>query len=272
MQLSEQSIKNLAPIVCGDCSYTPYLTGHNLVELFNRYSFSDVYEAGFPSRWRYTEDSIKKINNSPLLKQLIEEILDPRRFHSSKISIEEVIEKVNNFLKYDSYELRKTGHFYKVLDFNGTLVQPKTITHIGHEFVEEQIEKCQTKIFEGDYSGAITNARTLIEAILIEIIEKHEGKEIKNSGDVPNLYKQVKKILNLETNKSTIPDTIIQILSGLDSITSGLAGLSNSSADRHATKFKTAKHHAKLSVNCAMAFCDFLIECMEYQKEKNKNS
>ena len=270
MQVSEQVIQNLAKVVCGDCGYTPYLSGPNLVRLFNEYGFNNGYESGFPSRWKYTEDCVRELNNKSKLKKLIEEISDPRRFHNLGISVENAVEQMNDFLKYDGYELKKVGNFYKVSDLNGRLVEPETIIGIGHEFAEEQIEKCQTKILAGDFNGAITNARTLIEAVLIEIIEKHEGKDIKSSGDVMNLFKQVKKILNLEVDKSTMPDTIIQILSGLDSITSGISGLSNSSADRHANKFKTAKHHAKLAVNCAMTFCDFLIDSMEYQKTKKK--
>ncbi len=63
----------------------------------------------------------------------------------------------------------------------------------------------------------------------------------------------------MEIDKDSLPDTIIQILSGIDSVVKGLAGLSNDSADRHATKFQTKKHHAKLAVNAAITISDFLI-------------
>lgn len=65
-----------------------------------------------------------------------------------------------------------------------------------------------------------------------------------------------------------MPPTTIQILSGLDSITGGLAGLSKNSGDRHANKFKTMKHHAKLAVNSSMTLVDFLLDSMEYQNNK----
>ena len=94
------------------------------------------------------------------------------------------------------------------------------------------------------------------------------GKEIKNDGKLENLYKQVKKILNLSIDPSILPPTVIQILSGLDSISSGLAGLSNNLGDRHANKFKTRKHHARLAVNATMTFVDFLLDSREYQNKK----
>ena len=34
---------------------------------------------------------------------------------------------------------------------------------------------------------------SLIEAIFIEIIERHEKQEIKNDGDIENLWRKVKK-------------------------------------------------------------------------------
>lgn len=272
MKITDDSVKKLALAVCGDSKFTPYISGLNLVELFNKHGFNDTSENMTPSRCKYAEIKIRELNGKKGLKQLVENIIDPRKFISSAISIENAIEQMNNFLKYDKYELRKVGHFYRVFDFNDTLVTSETIKEINHEFVGEQIQKFQTKIHEGDYSGAITNARTLVEAILIEIIEKHKGMEVENSGKLPILYKQVAKILKLESDKSKMPDTIIQILSGLDSITNGLAGLSNDAADRHANKFRTEKHHAKLSVNCAMTLCDFLIDSLQYQKEiRNKN-
>ena len=64
----------------------------------------------------------------------------------------------------------------------------------------------------------------------------------------------------------TMPQTVLQILSGLDSIVGGLAGLSNNSGDRHANKFNTKKHHARLAVNSTMTLVDFLLESKEYQK------
>ena len=81
-----------------------------------------------------------------------------------------------------------------------------------------------------------------------------------------NLYKRVKKILNITLDKNKLPATILQIISGLDSIVSGLAGLSNNSGDRHANKFNTMKHHARLAVNSTMTLVDFLLESKEYQQ------
>jgi hypothetical protein len=268
MKISEFTLGHLAKAVCGDYTYTPYIKGLELVRFFNKHGCNDTYEHGFPSRWKYTEDKLRQLNGTDTIRQIIEEIVDPRRFHGLPLVVDNAVKEINDFLKYDKFELRKVGDFYKLADTKGVIIQPDTANGIHHEFVNEQIEKCQKKIFDGDFNGAITNSRSLIEAIFIEIIERYEGKEIRNDGNVENLWLQVKKIMKLEIDKSTLPESVIQILSGINTAIKGLAGLSNNAGDRHANKFSTKKHHAKLAVNLAMTISDFLIDSWNYQADK----
>lgn len=268
MRLSEYTLKHLAKAVCGDSGYTPYVKGHELVLLFNMYGFNDVYEQGFPSRWKYTEDKLRVMNGKDTVRKIIEETVDPRKYHGLGITVENAVKEINEFLKFDKYELRKIGDYYKLTDIKGVLIQAETSKEINHDFINEQIDKCKRKILEEDYNGAVTNSRSLIEAIFIEIIERHEEKEIKNDGNVENQWSRVKKIMKLEIDKETLPDYVIQILGGIDTAIKGLAGLSNNAGDRHANKFRTRKHHAKLAVNLAMTISDFLIDSWEFQKKK----
>ena len=268
MKITERTIKFLGKTLCGDNRLLPYKSGPKLVYFFVEFGADDQYAEGFPSRWKYTEDKIREFNGSVALKQIIEESLDPRDLLESNIDVVRSVESINEYLRYDGYELRKEGDFYKVHDSKGILVEPETVKGLTQAFIHEQIHKCHLKIDQSDYNGAITNARSLVEAVLIEIIEAFEGKEIKNDGNLDGLYKQVKKILNLTIDPEVFPSTIIQILSGLESISNGLAGLSNNLGDRHANKFRTQKHHARLAVNSAMTLVDFLLDSREYQARK----
>jgi hypothetical protein len=73
--------------------------------------------------------------------------------------------------------------------------------------------------------------------------------------------------------KDQLPDSVMQILGGIDTTVKGLAGLSNNAGDRHANKFKTRKHHAQLAVNLSLAISDFLFESLQYKIElKAQNS
>jgi len=72
--------------------------------------------------------------------------------------------------------------------------------------------------------------------------------------------------LKIELKKEDFPDFVFQIISGLDTSLGGLSALSNNAGDRHANKFNTEKHHAKLAVNLALTISDFLIEVLNRKK------
>jgi hypothetical protein len=115
MLISEYSIKHLARAICGDASYTPYLTGQNLVDFFNKYGIQHMYGEDFPSRWKFSEDKLRELNGTDFLKKLIEETVDPRRYHGTNYNVDIAVKQINEFLKFDRYELRKTGDYGGVI-------------------------------------------------------------------------------------------------------------------------------------------------------------
>lgn len=268
MKISNKITEQLGKLIAGDIGSTPYLTGPKLVDFYNECGFDDIYGEGFPSRWRYSTDKIIESNGKTLLKNVLEEFVDPRRYGGDEEYVEIIVSDINPLIKYDGFALIKKGEVYKISDIQGNFIESETVSGIDHEFVSEQIQKCQQKIALDDFNGAITNSRTLCEAVLIYVIETIEKSEVKNDGNVINLWKRAKKALKIDLDKKEIPDFVFQILTGLDTSLNGLAGLSNNAGDRHANKFKTKKHHAKLAVNSTMTFCDFLIDVLS-EKQKN---
>lgn len=266
MKISKKIIKSLGKLIAGDTGIAPYMSGPELVDFYNEYDFDDEYGQGFPSRWVYSTEKINDSNDSIKLQKILEDFVDPRRFIGTNKNVEEVVNEVNKLIKIDGYTLIKDGELYKMTDTQGNFIQEESLSAIGHEFIKEQVEKCQQKIRSEDYNGAITNARTLIEAILIHIIESTHKTEVKNDGNLLNLYSRAKKALKIDFRKDEIPDSAFQVLAGLDSIVNGLSGFSNNAGDRHANKFKTKRHHAKLVVNSAMTVCDFLIDVLNEKK------
>jgi len=271
LRISERTIKALGKIVTGDERLSPYRGGPNLVALFNELGLNDVYGQGFPSRWTYAEESIRKLNGRPELPLLIEKIFDPREFLNNEFEITNALEFFNQYLSYEKHQLVLVGGYAKVRDLNGVdvnFVHPfKNSKDDAHIFIDEQVKKCDAKISSGDYYGAITNARSLVEAILTEIEKGLDESAPEYDGDLVKLYKRVAKLLNLGPERKDISDTLKQILTGLSSIIAGLAGLRNKMSDAHVASYKPSKHHAKLAVNSAKTICDFLFETKEYQKK-----
>lgn len=285
MKLSEKTIKALEQIITGDSNISPYRSGPKLVDFFNGFGRNDVYGAGFPSRWQYARDAIRSFNEADTLRKIVEACVDPRDYKTPEqnnspwqqasaqpsFSVEKVVEHLNEYLAYDNYRLVKDEikNLYKVQTRDGSVVSIKeTLSTLSHDFISEQLQKANDKLASADYDGAITNARSLVEAIQEEIIRK-AGVDVPDyGGDLNKLYKTTKKVLNFDVEQKDLSDTLKQILSGLNSLNAGLAGLSNKMADRHARQYKPDKHHAKLAVNAAFTLCEFLLDSFEYQQSK----
>lgn len=138
------------------------------------------------------------------------------------------------------------------------------IEKLSNDFIIQQINKCNVKINEEDFDGAITNARSLVEEILLSIEEKIKGARQDYDGKIEGLYKRVRKLINMDPNKDT-NNSINEILNGFISIIAGMSSISNKMGDRHAITYKPDKRHALLIVNASMTISKFLIESYDYQ-------
>lgn len=126
------------------------------------------------------------------------------------------------------------------------------------------MRKATQKIEAQDYSGAITNAYTLVEHLLKLLLTETRTEFKETEGDIRTLYKALQSPLNLDP--ANLPDPLKPIVRGFQSLIGGLYEMANSGSDRHARRFNPARHHAKLAVNAAFALCDFMVESHEYQK------
>jgi hypothetical protein len=269
MKLSARSINCLCQIVTGDGGVSPYRTGPELVNLFNEHGANDYYGSGFPSRRQYAEDHLRRLNDSPALAALMRDVLDPHNFLDSGLDQQTACDVLNGHLEFDSFEVVLVDGIPRIRDLKGSDVEFRHpfegSEDDGHIFIDEQVEKANDKIRTGDYDGAITNARSLVEAVLQELERELIGANEPYDGDLPKLYKRLQKQLNLDPGRKDIEGPLKQVLSGLVSIVSGIAGVSNKMGDRHVRTYKPGKRHAVLVVNAAKTLANFLFETQRAQ-------
>ena len=274
MKLSEYAIKFLGNLIAGDLPGFPYRSGPQLVKFFNQFGTRDVYpsDGGFPTRRIYAQDKIRELNGENILRDVIAKAIDPREFSKTEKTVEDAVAMLNENLKYEGYEAVRDGHFFAVRELSAGRVKldasarvPDALTQLA---IDENIRKCESKLSEVDFSGAITNARSLIEAVLIGIEKDLEPSAAAYDGDLVKLYKRVQKLLNLEPDRKDIADPLRQILSGLTSIVNGLAAMRNRMSDAHAASYRPSRHHAKLAVYSATTLADFLFETKSYQHRR----
>ncbi len=272
MKVSGKTITALVGLITGDERLSPYRSGPKLVRLFNEHGFNDSYGPGFPSRGSYTEGHLRELNEKPELAALICEVLDPRGFMDTAFNLHEATDFLNKRLRFDGLEIVFEKDLPRVRHLNGSAVELKHpfqgSAKDGHIFIDEQIQKAEDKIRDGDYDGAITNARSLLEGCLTEIEKQVCFEPDDYNGDLPALFKRVQKELALDPARPDVDTPLKQVLSGLASIVSGLAGMSNKLGDRHARQYKPARRHAVLTVNAAKTLSSFVFETMESRKTK----
>ncbi len=269
MKISERSVSALAKIVTGDSQISPYKSGPVLVRLFNEFGAHDVYGQGFPSRWCYAEEKLRSINGTEHLPALIRSILDPREWLEFEKPAEEAVTYLNDYLKFDGFEITRDGDFFTVRDITGGAVAfdypSRASREVNQLFIDEQTKKCDRKLSEKDFDGAITNARSLLEAVLSEVEHELSSQSPPPyDGDLVQLYKRVQKLMNLEPSRSDISGPLKQVLGGLASIVSGLAGLRNKMGDAHVRSYQPARRHAVLVVNAAKTLAAFVVETKEF--------
>ena len=250
MKVSDYSIEFLGNVIAGDLPGFPYRSGPQLVKFFNEFGARDVYPAGggFPTRRIYAQDKIRGMNGSVSLRDAITKALDPREFVKAAESVDDAVELVNKNLKYDGYEVVHEGHFFKVRELAAGRIKLDITARVPDELtqltIDENIRKCETKLSASDFSGAITNARSLIEAVLIGIEKDLDPGASDYDGDLVKLFKRTQKLLNLEPNRKDISDPLRQILTGLTSVVNGLAAMRNKMSDAHAATYRPSRHHA----------------------------
>ena len=134
------------------------------------------------------------------------------------------------------------------------------LNNVDYVYITEQIEKCDSKIASGDFEGAITNARNLIESICKYILDG-SNVEYDSKADLPALYKEATKLLNMHPSQH-VEAAFKQILSGCFSIIHGFATVRNELSDAHGKSnkkhYKADERHAMFVVGVSKTLADFI--------------
>lgn len=252
--------------------YGPYRSGPDILGFFRPFGFDDSY-SGFGSRQPHTRDKLQQLNGTAQMKQVIEASVDPRHFiELATVSDEDAAEYLNQFLVHDGYKLVRVGGRFRVRTAAGPPVETGELSFEApterHEMIDEQITKCERRLDEGDYTGAITSARSLVEGVLQQIEALLDPSPPSYDGKLSPLYRRVYQKLNLDPSQEELNNTTREVLSGLISVVSGLAPMRNKMGDAHAFEYRPHRHHAELAVNVAKTVVSFLDGTLTYQQEQ----
>ncbi|WP_339218933.1 abortive infection family protein [Paenibacillus sp. FSL H8-0332] len=140
--------------------------------------------------------------------------------------------------------------------------------YLSYSHIRDELKKCDIKILENDYAGAITNARSLLEGVFKEIIFTITGEHPNLKNDLVKLSNDARKALNLDPSKQEIVEPLKQVITGLASTVQGLGTIRNVISDSHSRKYEPDAHHAILVVNASKTVASFMFGTFQYQQVK----
>lgn len=264
----------------------PYLSGPDLCGISTSFGLPVEYMWGGSnlSRWMYLDNlmdhCIKKNRFSDLLAYLFskEQFVRALSGHGANeidAAYEHItatiIQKINGFLYFGKNELAVVGKQFVVRAIGSKVeVQVPKIKAIDREYIKSISSRAMEDVEQHNFDSAITKSRTLLEETFCYVIEK-KGEVPYDSGDIAKLFKQVKELYNMHTDRNT-DKRIIILLSGLNSIVSAIAEMRNKDSDAHgvgANRIPIEEHHARLFVNSATTMADFILSVEEKINKKS---
>jgi uncharacterized protein YqgV (UPF0045/DUF77 family) len=194
-------------------------------------------------------------------------------------TIDEVVAFLSNEMERDDNQFTLKGivtaSFNEFIDYLEDERIDIQVVHVAcevpdeltFEHILESIQKCENRIKDEDYSGAVTSAKTLVEGTCKEILQKF-NETVDSKTDLPALFTKVRQKLNLNPSDPNLDKSLKEVLTGLIKIVNGISEVRNSHGDSHIPKYKIDRHHALIVVNSAKTVVTFLFNTYEYQLEK----
>ena len=139
-------------------------------------------------------------------------------------------------------------------------IDSPSIKKVDRDYIRSISIRASNDIDAGEYDSAITKSRTLLEETFCYVLEK-KGIEPVDSGKISDLYNQVKTKYKMHANKE-LDKRINELLSGFEKIIHAIAEMRNKDSDSHGVgqkRIAIEDYHARLFVNAAITFADFIL-------------
>ena len=269
-KFSPQYIDALAECITGGSNWssTPsigiYRTGYEIVQFFRNVGRDISSIVG--SRVPFTQDLLILVNaEEDGLEKIVgitERLLDPRDYVGREDKLDNVVNHLNEYLKYDGFELTRIGKAYRLVEAGGTAPVTEIFgsTTLSLPNVQADFERALSSI-ESDPAGAATSACSTLESVAKSILDGL-GKPYPKDQSIQPLVFATLRELTLAPDQYSEAE-IKRILGGLVNISAGIGVLRTKYGDAHGRGTQFAQllpRHARLAVNAASTIGLFLLE------------
>lgn len=145
MILQTKTLEKLRQIINEESEYR---SGPQLVNFFNRLGFNDSYGQGFPSRWKYTDEKLNRINGTPELDKCIKEVFAVVNFADKISSLDKLIADFNKVLTFDKWKIKREHSEIVFQKLDKVIIETDTISSHKTELKEEDFLSQELQIFQ----------------------------------------------------------------------------------------------------------------------------
>lgn len=248
----------------------PYMTADNLAQLCN--DFDAIIPGG--SRWYYVEAVFDKAIKDGRCNDLLNFFFDRSRF-TQLIFIEdleeidrvykeicrEAISAINHELRLGNKQLLfSEGRWHVVEAGQCPTIDTPEIDKFSLQYVQDLRKRCEENFASGTYDSVVTKSRTMLEELLIHILEDNQKTHSQN-GDLIQYYNAVKSLYGMR-QQANYDQRINSLLNGLEKIVQSIAELRNTQSDAHGAgsgRISIKEREARLIMNSSMVLCEYLI-------------
>lgn len=111
----------------------------------------------------------------------------------------------------------------------------------------------------------ITKSRTLLEEVLIFIIERMTFERYKSNGDLIKIYQDATELLGMRQNKDW-DKRVNELLGGLHKLVRAISSMRNMNSDAHGAgsgRINIKKREAMLVANSSMMLAEYWLSVFE---------
>lgn len=278
--------KEIINILIGDVKvfgdYTmPYMSGPDLCSLSTTFGLTITYKWGGvnASRWVYMQDLLNFLNKQDRIGELLSYLMEMSRFteltklrdintvkDTHKAIIDGAIKNINSILLIARKELRIVHNNFVIVTI-GKEVEFDTpkVKIVTSQYIQELPSRIKDDMENKDYDSVITKSRTLLEEVLIYIIEKTTFERYKSKGDLIKIYQDATELLNMRQKKEW-DQRVNELLGGLHKILSAISSMRNINSDAHGagtSRINIKKREALLASNSAVILAEYWLSVFE---------
>lgn len=253
----------------------PYMKGSDLCELSTQFGLPMTYTWGGQnlSRWMYMEQLIDFLNKQNRVNELLAYLFDLKRFtelnslgdidkvnQTHNTLVENALRLINVNLLTAKKELRLTNHHFIMAEIGEKIVinTPK-VNVVSQQYIRDLPNRIKDDLTNKDFDSVITKSRTLLEEVLIYIIEKLTKERYKSNGDLVKIYQDATELLNMRQKKDW-DKRVNELLGGLHKMVSAISSMRNINSDAHGAgsgRIEIKEREALLASQSAMMLAEY---------------